>query len=660
MDTQAQANSPEALFERGLARATIGRDDEARADFLAAEPTLGDRARIELALLDLRHLSADKSRDTASQIAERAPDASPLRARALHVLGLAQARLRQTTAATDSLLRAAEIYRAAHHNLKCAEVYDSLGMLHESRGRVDYAMNFFAISLTDKALAGDKQGMAITLGNMGRAHLREGRARDALDCFQRDADLSSQLGDHRGQARSLQDIGRAYTMAGDHAAAEESLLKSLQLAIDSNYADLVFFSRKELAHLYTVLVRHREAEAQIAAAESALPPGVESAARLMLLAARGQLLAAQKNPAAIDLLAQAVEAFAENDLPDLEIASRIVLARALLNSRLKATAENCLTQALRLARSEGYARYLSAITQALTELDLVEGAVEEKPRQLHEGPNAPPGSYILRQRLGSGTFGEVFRAFDPLRNEDIALKKIHLNRLYAPRQRDHLLDSAHLELEAASRANHPGIVKVFAIAIQPDGDLYVTQEFVAGKTLRAVMNAKPPIPLSDILKILSQIASALDALHERGVIHRDIKPENILVRDDNSPVLVDFGIAHIRQSDRLANTSLVGTLQYLAPEQARNKKIDGRADLYSLGVVAYEWLAGCRPLHLRGDTIDDMILDLTTRPAPPLTDFRPDLAGPISDLLASLLAKHPRKRPVSAADLAETLQQLSS
>jgi tRNA A-37 threonylcarbamoyl transferase component Bud32 len=529
-------------------------------------------------------------------------------------------------------------------------------MLHESRGRVDYAMNFFAISLTDKALAGDKQGMAITLGNMGRAHLREGRARDALDCFTRDAELSRQLSDVRGQARSLQDIGRAEAALGNVAAAEQSLLDSLKLAIDAKYADLTFFARKELANLYCAQSRFADAESHIADAESAMPPDAESAAKLMLLASRGRLLEGQENPAAIDLLEQAVEGFSNTDLPDLEIDSRIVLARALLNNRLKATAENSLTQALHLARSEGYARYLPALTEAMAQLDLVDGAVEETPRPLHEGPNPPPGSYVLRQRLGSGTFGEVFRAFDLQRNQDIALKKIHLNRLYDPRQRDQLVNSAHLEIEAASRVSHPGVVKVFAIGNQPDGDLYITQEFIAGKTLRAAMTANPPIPLNDILKLLSQIASALDALHRRGVIHRDIKPENILLRDDNSPVLVDFGVAHIRQLHRLEKSALVGTLEYLAPEQARNKKIDSRADLYSLGVIAYEWLAGCRPLRLRGDTIDEMIRDLTTRPAPPLTDFRPDLSGPISDLIARLLAKHPRKRPASAADVAEALQ----
>ena len=655
-----EPNTPEALYQRAVARAKIGLALQARADFLAAPPTLGARARIALARLALRALNAANTRSVASEIAQKSTDPSPLRARALHILGLAQARLRETSSATDSLLRAADTYRALKENLKRAEVYDSLGMLHESRGRVDYAMNFFAISLTDKALAGDKQGMAITLGNMGRAHLREGRARDALDCFQRDGDLSAQLGDLRGRARSLQDIGRAHAALKDPTAAEQALLESLGVAQKSNFTDLTFFARKELAHLYTDQNRFDDAEHQLVAAETALVPGTETPALMMLLYGRGHLLAARHDPAAIDVLERAVANFQQADLPDLEIPTRISLAGALMRQGLKATAENCLTQGFRLARSDGYARYLPALTETMTQLDIIEGAVQEKPRPLHQGPNPPPGSYILRQRLGSGTFGEVFRAFDLQRNQDVAYKRIHLNRLYDARQRDQLLDSAHLELEAASRVNHPGVVKVFAIASEPDGNLYIVQEFIPGQPLRAMMNAAPDTPVPQVLRTISQIAAALDALHRRGVIHRDIKPENILVREDSSPVLVDFGVAHIHQFNRLEKTTLVGTLEYLAPEQARAKKIDPRADLYSVGVIAYEWLAGVRPLRLRGNTTDELIQDLITRAAPPLTDFRPDLAGQINDLIMRLLAKHPRKRIPSAADLAETCESVAN
>lgn len=656
----APADSPTALFGRGAARAAIGRETDARADFTAAAPALGDWCAIELALLDLRRLQAEAARSIAARIAASAPAASLLRARALHVLGLALGRTSSVPAAADALLSAAELYESLGNRPKHAEVYDSLGMLHESHGRVDYAMSFFALSLADKALSNDRAGMAITLGNMGRAHLREGRFRDALTCFERDAELSAALGDLRGQAKTLQDIGRTHAAAGDLAAAETALMQSIGRANQERAVDLLFFGRRELAVVRIAQGRLDDADHELSIAEGSLPDGADSIARLLIAIARGQLLAARGDARAIETLQSAVDQLSAADLPDLEIPARLALARALIREKSTATAEACLRDGFIRAKEFGSTRYLHDLDEAMTQLDLVDGAVSESYRPLHAGASPPPGSYILRQPLGAGTYGEVFRAFDPRRDRDVALKRIHVSRLYDVAQRQRLISSAHIEIEAASRVRHPGVVRVWAIGTEPDGDLYVVQDYIPGHPLRRQFVSQPSTPIADVLRCVGQIADALAALHACGVIHRDVKPDNVIVREDGSPVLVDFGVAQIPNLDRLGKDALVGTLEYLSPEQARAEKIDGRADLYSLGVMTYEWLAGCRPLRLRGESVPAMIDDLERRFPPPLSDFRPDLAGAINELVMGLMSKHVRRRPASAQEVAAACRQLES
>ena len=202
-------------------------------------------------------------------------------------------------------------------------------------------------------------------------------------------------------------------------------------------------------------------------------------------------------------------------------------------------------------------------------------------------------------------------------------------------------------------------MRVLALGTEPDGVAYVVQEFVAGRSLRALL---PQDAAADPVKVLSQlqrIAGALCALHEAGVIHRDLKPENILVRDDSSLVLVDFGIAHVAGSRATDAEQIAGTVAYMAPEQAAGKRLDGRADLYALGVIGYEWLTGTRPLRPRGETFREIAKDLATREPPPITKFRPGLDSRVAALVMSLMKKSPRRRPGSAAEVAAMCEELA-
>lgn len=657
----AEAPTPEALFGRAMARIAVGREGEARADLEAAMPHLGDPCRLELAFLDIRQRSSVKAAAIlAKLIAERAKTEGNaiVQARALHIVGLAQGKMRRTSLAIDALLDAAGIYGALGDRLGTSQVYDTLGTVQAAKGRLDHAMNFYALSLVDKTLLGDRTGMAITLGNLGRVHLRAGRFRDAIACFDRDLEIATELSDLRGQGRMHGDLGRAYLGLEDLDKAESELATCLAIATEHGFADQVFFARKDLCLLRIAGEDLAEAEKELAAAEAALPEESYEYFHLTFLAARGELLRAKGGDGAIDVLREVVDRFEQAHLPDNEIAARISLAKAFVARNYKALAEQCLSRGLRLARHDGYARYLPLLNEAMAELELVAGVIDETHRRISSEADSAESNYLIRGKLGEGGFGAVFRVFDPRRGCDVALKRLRLTELYDMGSREKILKSARVELEAASRVRHPGVVRVLAIGSEPEGGAYIVQEYVSGRPLREMLPGDTSADASEVLWQIERIADALEALHRAGVIHRDIKPENILVREDGSPVLVDFGLAHMVHSRVAQDSRIAGTLLYMAPEQALGKRITPRTDLYSLGVVCFEWLAGICPLRPRGDDLKAIARDIASRLPTPLSDFRPDLAPEVERLVMSMLAKKPRQRPGSALDVAESCRAL--
>ena len=272
----------------------------------------------------------------------------------------------------------------------------------------------------------------------------------------------------------------------------------------------------------------------------------------------------------------------------------------------------------------------------------------------------PPqrATYIIRRQLGAGAFGDVFQVYDPERGRDVVLKRLRLDKLYDARSRQRILASARTELEAASRVRHPGVARVLAIGTEPDGSTYIIQELVAGHPLRNLMPRDAKADPYHVLAQLSRIAQALHALHEAGVVHRDLKPENILIRNDGSPILVDFGIAYIAEQQGASSPQMAGTLPYMAPEQAAGAQITGQTDIYALGVIAYEWLTGTRPLRSPGAGIKESVHDISTRPPTPIAAFRPDLTAEVQGFIMRMLEKKPRRRPASALDVAAECDRL--
>ncbi len=247
----------------------------------------------------------------------------------------------------------------------------------------------------------------------------------------------------------------------------------------------------------------------------------------------------------------------------------------------------------------------------------------------------------------------VYHAHDPVIDREIALKAVPTNDT----------DPAALEFRArflrearaAGRLSHPGIVTVYDVGEDEDHRLlYLTMEFVEGCSLKDVRAAGVRLDDHEIVALGVRLAEALDVAHRNGVVHRDLKPANVLLSRDGEVKLVDFGVARLDTSDLTKDGSSVGTPFYMSPEQILGRPVDGRSDLYSLGVILYELLAERRPFSASG--IGDLAVQIADDPPPPLGELRPDLEGTLAPVVHRLLAKRPDDRFSSGGDVAEALR----
>ena len=658
-----EAKSPGALYGRALARIVAGRDSEARVDLKAAMPQLGDPCRVELAFLDIRQRDGDIEDAIVALrfVIERAQPDSLLQARALHVVGLAEGKLRRSRPAREDLFAARKLYSKLNCRIGIAQVNDTLGMLDTALGRLDTAASFYALSLAHKTVLGDKQGMAITLGNFGRLHLRAGRFDEAVACFEGDLELSRELQDVQGQARMHEDLGRTYLAMAQLENAREELAECLRISNEHGIRLLSFFAQKDVVLLCIAEKRLSEADVALQACEQLLPSSADPHLHALVSAARADLLSAKEEPLAVEELTKVVQQFESLELPDLEVPSRISLAEALARNGDIATAEQCLSRGLLIARRAGYARFVPIINEAMCRLDLRQSIVDEEYRKVVRGPSNSRDCYIERRVLGSGCFGDVVLAFDPHRMEDVAIKRLRLDNEYDVEIRKQIVSSARREWEAARKIKHPGVVRVRAIGYEGSGGgMYVVQDYIPGRSLRNIMTHDLTRDQHCILTCMEQVAQALHALHEAMVIHRDLKPENIIIREENGrPVLVDFGIAHIQGNEAIPSGKPYGTIQYMAPEQFPGTiPIDCRADLYAFGVILYEWLTGLPPITPQGRNLEEQMASMcSTRPVD-LAEYRSGISPALRKLVMSLLARNPERRPESAYAVAEQLETL--
>jgi serine/threonine-protein kinase len=267
------------------------------------------------------------------------------------------------------------------------------------------------------------------------------------------------------------------------------------------------------------------------------------------------------------------------------------------------------------------------------------------------------GRYRIIGELGSGGMGIVYRAFDPVLGREVAIKTLKLSELSDPAERDALRERLGREARAAAALSHPGIVTVHDV-VQQDGDhISMVMERIEGQTLAHILFAEPALEVSRVLRILREAAAALDYAHRKGIVHRDIKPANLMLDENGTVKIADFGIAKITTSQtrtQSASGMIVGTAGYMAPEQLRGTLIEGFADQFSLAVVAYEMLSRRRPFV--ADSLIALTHQVVFEEAPTLSTVRPGLGSGVDAVFQKALAKNPAERYASCSAFAAALE----
>jgi serine/threonine protein kinase len=260
------------------------------------------------------------------------------------------------------------------------------------------------------------------------------------------------------------------------------------------------------------------------------------------------------------------------------------------------------------------------------------------------------GPYLIQRRLGQGGMGIVFRALHDGDGRTVALKVLRDELAADDGFRQRL---AH-EARAAAEVDHPNLAPVLE-AGEADGRLYLAVRYVDGRSLAERLAAGGPLPVGELVPLAANVAAGLDALHRRGIVHRDVKPANILLAADGTAVLGDFGLAKSRAWTVLTKTGQVlGTPDYLAPEVIRGEPATPLSDLYGLGCVLFECLAGAPPFAGRG-VLRVGMAHLTEEPGDPAAG-RGDVPPALTWTVRQALAKDPADRPPSAVALARMLR----
>jgi serine/threonine protein kinase len=264
------------------------------------------------------------------------------------------------------------------------------------------------------------------------------------------------------------------------------------------------------------------------------------------------------------------------------------------------------------------------------------------------------GRYQIVKELGRGAMGVVYQAVDPTIGRHVAIKTIRLGELDDPDERAKLRERLFREARSAGILSHPGIVTIYDMEEQ--GDVaFIAMEFVDGPTLDQLLSGREPIARERLTSILRQTAAALDYAHGKGIVHRDIKPANIMLASDGAVKITDFGIAKVTTSQQYTQTgTILGTPNYMSPEQVQGLAVTGRADQFSLAVIAFEMLTGDRPFT--GEHLTTVVYKIVAEDPPPAQRLNPTLGPQIDAVLRRGLMKKPETRYSSCTEFVNGLE----
>lgn len=579
---------------------------------------------------------------------EAEPIAAPLlRARFLRVRAVAENRLGFPSEALGDLLEARNLLQANPDPHELAEIIRTIALVHSWRGEPREA----ALALVQAAAVAAPRpaDLAVVLMEGGRLHMEIGRPDDAELVLRHALQLAApDLGVHERERAGVNLVQAL--VAGGRIEEARQRLATLLPAIAPGAQRLKFLLH--LAAMRVAIAANDRAAARTAlrCAADLVEADPASFEHIELAHGEAELALAEGNAVrAEELLESVIERYAAtaDDLAPHEIAARLQQARALDALQRPEDADRTLAAALRRALARGLVGYADTLRSQIAARGGSGAAWVTGAPAVIDAAADLGARFVRRRRLGAGGFGSAERAYDLELGIEVALKRISLAGIFNVDERRRLFDSARVEVAAASRVQHPGVVRIYGILIDDRGDALIIEELIEGRNLRAMMGT--PMPPAQALDLLARIAFALAAVHAAAIVHRDVKPENIVLRDERTPVLVDFGVAVIGFRSR---QPMAGTLDYMPPEQRRGGRIDGRADLYALGVIAHEMLLGRRPQtshaaltgthrarrgyrgELRRAGVDGETADLLAALLAPIRWFRPRAAARVGARLA--------------------------
>src|SRR5438128_4343189 len=282
------------------------------------------------------------------------------------------------------------------------------------------------------------------------------------------------------------------------------------------------------------------------------------------------------------------------------------------------------------------------------------GDMDETP---HSGDRMPStiGRYQVHESIGYGAMGAVYKAFDPLIKRTLAIKTIRLDIPRQSPQYKSFIERFYHEARISGTLSHPNIVTLFDIG-EERGLPYLAMEFVEGETISSIVERGERFPPEKVIALVSQIASAVDYAHSKGVIHRDIKPSNLILYEGERVKVTDFGIAKLVDAEMTQSGTLLGTPSYMSPEQAMGDKLDGRSDIFSLGVCAFEMLSGEQPFP--GTNVTSILYKLVH--VDPIEPANLEMNGLVPqkwhEVFSRVLAKKPDERYQTANDFVQDLE----
>jgi formylglycine-generating enzyme required for sulfatase activity/predicted Ser/Thr protein kinase len=266
------------------------------------------------------------------------------------------------------------------------------------------------------------------------------------------------------------------------------------------------------------------------------------------------------------------------------------------------------------------------------------------------------GKYTIGGEIAKGGMGVLYRAQDPLIGRTVAIKTIRLDILQGTTGKEEALKRFLREAQSVGNLSHPNIVTIYDVG-EDEGLIYIAMEYVDGHSLEDLLKQNKKFSLDEIVQLFSQIGAALDYAHRKGIVHRDIKPANILVDANHKVTIVDFGIARTTASTMTQTGMLMGTPRYMSPEQISGKKVDNRADIFSLGAILYELLTQCNPFE--GESITTVIYKIMHAELRPISEFNKQLPAELDGVVRKALARDADARYQTCRELLDDLKKCS-